>query len=205
MGKGNASILVLHPDEYFQGAVAGAVTTLKAEVSLHAQAYLVQLLGGFIASENFYPTDSEGRPAETLADQLAIALHEDRAELRAQRLRKLGDFSLYVAGFFSDSLNRKLVDVDYYIGMGEAAYGNVAHLEEKRNRAELFAELSKGFPKLVDVLAQISEETGFHPENHQDLLRTYDLWAKTGSERLAKQLARAGIMPNKKPGDREDS
>jgi hypothetical protein len=192
-------IILLHPAEYFQGAVAGAVASLQLQVSEHAQVYLVQLLGHYINTENFYPTDSEGKPAETLTAQLAVALEEESAELKAKRLRQLGDFSLYIAGFFTDSLSRKLVDVDYYIGMGGAAYENAAQLEEKKSKAQLFLELGRKFPDFVDILAQISEETGFNPASHKDLLRVYDLWLKTGSERLAKQLARAGINPVNKP------
>lgn len=204
MKQRSGSIIFLNPSEYFHAAVSGAVTALKCDVSEYSQSYIVHLLSHFISIENFYPTDSEGRPAETLTQQLANALEEESAEARATRLRQLGDFSLYIAGFFTDSLSRKLVDVDYYIGMGGAAYGNVARLEEKRSRAQLFGELAQKFPKYVDILAQISEETGFRPENPQDLLRTYDLWAKTGSERLAKQLVKAGISTVKKESG-EDS
>lgn len=176
--------------------MSGAVATLRHEVSEHAQSYLVQLLGHYINMDNFYPVDSTGRPADTLTQQLAVALEEESAEMRARRLRQMGDFSLYIAGFFTDSLKRKLVDVDYYIGMGGAAYENVARLEEKKPRAQLFLELSRKFPVFVDILGQISEETGFNPGSDRDLLRIYDLWAKTGSDRLAKQLAKAGIVPS---------
>lgn len=192
---GAKNIIYLNPSEYFQGAVAGAVASLRVEVSDHAQSYLVHLLGRFINAESFYPTDTDGRQADTLAQQLAIALEEESPEMRARRLRELGDFSLYVAGFFTDSLRKKLVDVDYYIGMGGAAYENAARLEAVRARAKLLSELGRKFPHFVDILAQISEESGFNPDNNKDLLRTYDLWAKTGSDRLAKQLAKAGIVP----------
>jgi hypothetical protein len=206
LGKDNTgSIIFLNPNEYFQGAVSGAVASLRAEVSEHAQLYLAQLLGRHISMDNFYPKDAEGNPADTLTQQLANALEEEKAEARAARMRQLGDFSLYIAGFFSDSLNRKLVDVDYYIGMGGAAYRTVAQLE-KKSKAELFLELAKKFPQFVEILAQISEETGFNPENNRDLLRTYELWSKTGSERLAKQLAKAGIVATAvKPTKDEDS
>ncbi|MGZ3651691.1 MAG: hypothetical protein ACXVB9_12475 [Bdellovibrionota bacterium] len=200
-------IIFVNPNEYFQGAVSGAVANLRLQVSEHAQHYLVQLLGHFITTENLVPTDASGNPADTLTQQLALALEQAKAEQRAQRLRKLGDYSLYIAGFFSDSLSRKLVDVDYYIGMGCAAYENVAALEEKKNRAELFLELARKFPKFVEILAQISEETGFNPESHRDLLRVYDLWVKTGSKKFANQLVKAGInpaLPIKKTGS-EDS
>lgn len=201
MGKNNTnSIIFVNPNEYFHAAVSGAASSLKIQVSDHAQSYLVRLLGHFISTENFFPTDSEGRPAETLTQQLANALEEESVEARALRLRQMGDFSLYIAGFFTDSLSRKLVDVDYYIGMGGAAYENVAKLE-RSDRAVLFTELARKFPKFVEILSQISEETGFQSDNHRDLLRIYDLWTKTGSERLAKQLAKAGIVPTiSKPG-----
>jgi hypothetical protein len=202
-------IIFLHPTEYFHAAVEGAATTLRVKVSEHAQQYLVQLMHHFINTENFIPVDSEGKPAETLTQQLAIALEEESAAQRALRLRQLGDYSLYVAGFFSDSLSRKLVDIDYYIGMGGAAYENVARLEEKRVRVELFHELSGKFSSFVDILSQISEETGFRPDNHSDLLRVYDLWLKTGSKKFANQLVKAGINPiqalQKKKTGSEDS
>ena len=197
MGKNDvaSSIIFLKPAEYFHGVVAGAISSLNVVASEHAQSYLVNLLSHFMVADNFFPTHADGKPASTLTEQLGIALEETRPEQRALRLRQLGDFSLYVAGFFTDSLSRKLVDVDYYIGMGGAAYENVARLEEKRARAVLFEELGGKFSQFVDVLAQVSEETGFQPDNSQDLLRIYDLWAKTGSERLARQLAKAGIVP----------
>jgi hypothetical protein len=193
---GRSGILILNAGEYFQGVVAGAVTSLKLEVSDHAQLYLAQLLGYFIKMENFYPVDAEGRRADTLAQQLAVALEQESAEERAKRMRQLGDFSLYVAGFFTESFQRKAVDVDYYIGMGGAAYESAARLEDKKAKSDLFFELARRFPDFVEVLSQISEETGFHPSNDKDLLRMYDLWARTGSGRLARKLAKAGIVPS---------
>ena len=120
------SLIFLRPAEYFHGAIAGAMSSLNIKASDYARTYLANLLSQFISMDNLYPTDAEGRKTDTLAMQLASALEEERSEKRAQRLRQMGDFSLYIAGFFSDSLNRKLVDVDYYIGMGGAAYENVA-------------------------------------------------------------------------------
>jgi hypothetical protein len=201
VGRKNVAnnILFVHPSEYFKAAVSGAVVNLRLQVSDQAQQYIVQLLGHFISMENFYPVDGEGKPAETLTQQLAIALEEVKTEQRALRLRQMGDYSLYVAGFFANSLNRKLVDVDYYIGMGGAAYENAALLQEKKTKADLLLELGRKFPLFVEILSQISDETGFKPDNHIDLLRVYELWLKTGSERLAKQLVKAGISPTQPP------
>src|SRR5690606_14847827 len=103
-----ASIIFLKPTEYFHGAVTGALTTLKVSASDHAKNYLINLLSNFIHQEKFYPVDPQGNKVDTLAQQLAHALEEETPEARALRFRQLGDFSLYVAGFFSNSLSRKL-------------------------------------------------------------------------------------------------
>ena len=62
---------------------------------------------------------------EPLALRLGRALGSGGLEQRA-RLRYLGDFSLFTSGFFSDSLSRRAVDVDYYVSMGEFAYGSLS-------------------------------------------------------------------------------
>jgi hypothetical protein len=106
--------------------------------------------------------------------------------------------SLYVAGFFQDSLNRKLVDVDYYIGMGGAAYQQVAVRTYEDTLRDLYLELADKFGAFVDVLAEVSDKTSQRTE--KDILRLYELWLKTRSERAAKALQEAGIVPNETIG-----
>lgn len=196
--KQSSSLLLVRPAEYFHGALSGALSQLKIKVSEHAQSYVVGLLTKFLTVENLYPNSEEGSKSSdtTLVAQLASALEEESQEAKRARFRHMGDYSLYIAGFFSDSLNRKLVDVDYYIGMGGTAYEAAAQLHEKDQEVVLFSELAKKFPQFVDALAQVSEESSF-PKDPSDLLRKYEIWSKTGSERLAKQLARAGIVLDK--------
>ena len=55
------------------------------------------------------------------------------SEQRA-RLRNLGDFSLFMSGFFPDSFRRRVVDVDYYVSMGEYAYGSLSRRDAGRVR-----------------------------------------------------------------------
>ena len=76
-------------------------------------------------------------------------------------LQRVGDTSLFVAGFFGDGFARKLVDVDYYIDMGGAAYGwlseNVRGTVRGRAFSGVFAELARKFRDFVDVLAEIRD------------------------------------------------
>src|SRR6185503_19084448 len=107
--------------------------------------------------------------------------------------RRIGDVSLYVGGYFQESLNRKVVDVDYYIDIGGRAYGLVAGAEEPSHRS-VYSELALKFKNLIDVLAEVSDQT--QPRTEKDLLRLYELWVRTRSDRAAKALKEAGILPN---------
>src|SRR3989344_7658807 len=192
-------LLLINPNEYFHALLTGALDELRVKLSEHAKFYVVHLLSHFISADNLFERNSEGKPEDpTLVLKLADAMSAAGAEVRRSRLKELGDCSLYIAGYFSHSLERKLVDVDYYIGMGGAAYTEAASIPGKMSTSEVFAELGSRFPALVDVLGQVSEESFLNQhsgDDHDALLRIYDLWSKTGSERLAKQLARAGILP----------
>lgn len=111
----------------------------------------------------------------------------------------LGDFSLFISGFYSDSLRRRAVDLDYYVSMGEYAYSSLAARGEDAF-GEVYAELGRKFVPFMDVLTDISERTG--NTSAQDVLRLYERWLRTGSSRTGKQLAERGIAPNPSIGKR---
>lgn len=196
LAKPNSALkLVVHPQEYFHELVLSALSRQNLKPLPETEFYLVNLLNHFIVTDHLYARDASGNIIEEpLALQFMEALELQHAQERRAVLRFIGDVALYVSGFFQDSLTRKRVDVDYYISMGKQAYGNVIDLEEERARRAVYAELSERFSKFVDVLAEIGEKTQLTTE--KDLLRVYDLWVRTGSERAAESLKRNGIIPN---------
>jgi hypothetical protein len=108
----------------------------------------------------------------------------------------VGDRSLFISGFFGDSLNRSLVDVDYYIQLGECAYGCLAR-QQREAMGEVFDELAEKFTAFVDVLGEVSERTSL--TSNRDLMRLYERWLRTGSARSARVLASKGIVPHAQP------
>jgi hypothetical protein len=96
-----------------------------------------------------------------------------------------------------DGFARKLVDVDYYIDMGGAAYGrlhdNVRGTREGRAFGSVFAELAAKFTDFVDVLAEIRDSG---KAAAIDVLRVYEVWLRTRSRRAARQLREHGLEPN---------
>lgn len=185
--------------EFFRGLLSKAIENQRAQVQPFTELYLVNLLHEFLLSEALYTQADDGTwQRKPLAFLLKEAL-EEAGPARVHMLRRLGDTSLFVSGFFPDSLARRssLVDVDYYIAMGGRAYDAVGVLAARHAAAEktLWEELSEKFALLVDLLNEVSERTA--ASTNAGLLRLYQRWMKTGSERLANLLVHQGVIPRK--------
>lgn len=183
--------------EYFNGCVTAALSHQHVAAGEETVFYIVNLLTYYTRAENLF-TGSEPRTVcQPLALIYAQAVEATTAEARQASLKQLGDMALVVAGLFSASLSRKLVDVDYYIAMGGAAYGFLADSATGTVRGKVFAtvfgELSVKFQSFVDVLTEVSENSslGARP----DVMRLYEVWLKTGSKRAAARLRELGVEP----------
>jgi hypothetical protein len=185
-------VALISAQEYFKDLLGEAIARQKVAVGAETQFYLVNLLSDFLSADKlFAPQDDGSKEQEPLALMLARALDGPK-EAQVPALRKLGDVSLYVSGFWSDSLSRSAVDVDYYIRMGGAAYGKVAELTPARSARPLYGELSARFNALVDVLGEVAEHTAM--VTNTGVVRLYERWIKTGSTRLARLLGQQGVV-----------
>ena len=173
------------PIEYFKDLVNGALARQRLSAGELTSFYVVHLLASFLER----PANDDGEP---LALKLARALDAGGARQRAS-LKQIGDLSLFIAGFFSESLNRKLVDVEYYASIGGSAYHALSRVETD-TFSPVFAELGTKFVDFVDVLSEVSERTSC--ATNTDLLRLYEKWIKTGSRRSGQLLAERGVVPN---------
>jgi hypothetical protein len=155
--------------------------------------YLVQLLAAYAA---------HGIEDAPLALKLAEAADAD-PRTRRRSLREIGDTSLYVSGFWADSLADKLVDADYYIQLGGSAYGELARGGAGWTAdpfGAVFGELAANFVRFVEVLAIVSRRTT-HPTSNEDVLRLYQRWQRTKSASAAARLAALGVVPGAVKGD----
>jgi hypothetical protein len=190
-----ALTLVAQPQDFFRELVTSALGRQRIAAQPATEFYLVNLLNQFITTDRLFPKDAQGvAREEPLALMIKEALEEPLPQAQRALFRQIGDVSLYVAGYFQESLNRKLVDLDYYIGLGGTAYRHVAARVDEESSRGLYAELADKFARFVDVLAEISDKTA--PRSEKDLLRLYEVWVRTRSERAARALQEAGILPN---------
>lgn len=178
------------PAEYFKDLVESALSRQRLRANELTSYYLVDLLCRFMQPDRRIPFYDD--TSEPLALRLRRALESGGMEQRV-RLRNLGDFSLFTSGFFADSLNRRAVDVDYYVSMGEYAYGSLSRRDSDAF-VDVFTELARKFVAYMDVLADISERTG--AARSPDVLRLYERWLRTGSARDGQRLVERGVVPN---------
>jgi hypothetical protein len=187
-GESEALSMVLRREsaiEYFKELVDGALANQHVDAGELTAFYVVHLLSAFVRRAG------EGA-REPLGPKLVAALESSGIRQRAT-LKEIGDASLCVSGFFSDSLRRKLVDVDYYVTIGGQAYNALSRYESDAF-SPVFAELADKFAAFVDVLSEVSERTSC--TSNTDLLRLYERWLRTGSRRSGQLLLERGVVPN---------
>jgi hypothetical protein len=183
--------------EYFVEVVGDAIRARKVDATDGAQSYLVSLLADYAKPD---PREQEAldRPLAFLLDE---ALHTVDTGERFDRLRALGDGVLYSCGFFAEHFEARGVDPAYVMGIGTTAYGAASSMLRVRieeQRLDVYGELSQKFRCFVDVVADVAEATIAHgATTSKQMLKLYERWLKTGSDRLAHALSSHGLVPTR--------
>jgi hypothetical protein len=181
------------PLEFFKAQVEGAMERQHLKTSVWTSYYIVQMLAGYVARRDNSALGLPGLDDEPLGLRLVRALQAEGAAQR-EELRSIGDASLFLVGFFADSLQRRLADIDYYISLGGSAYGRLAQSEDDAF-SDVFGEMANKFVPLTDVLADVSERARLN--RNRDVLRIYERWLRNRSRRDGEWLAERGIVPNR--------
>jgi hypothetical protein len=192
--------------EFFRDAFHAASEHQHLDIDEQAEQYVVNLLTMFSRADALYERTPDGLRIRPLAHMLADALEAPNAGARQRGLQRLGDVSLFVAGFFARSFARKLIDIDYHIAMGGNAYSSLADTLQRtlsgRCVAAVYAQLAQKFHGLVDALNEVSDMS--YRYSDADILRLYEIWMKTGSPRANGLLRQLGVQPVAAAGARRE-
>jgi hypothetical protein len=180
-------------EDYFRQEILSVFKNQKVRAHPNTEYYLVRLLSDFGRSEQLYNSEQEDQALAILYLQSL----QDNGLSGLKLIKQIADFALYISGFFQDSLQRQNIDLSYYVAMGGNAYRRLHSRARDTNHgehfAETFRELSQGFVRFVDVLAEVSERSKLSTDI--GLLRLYEKWLSTKSERLKAKLKALGIDP----------
>ena len=180
-------------ETFFRQALDDSLKQQHVSIRAQTTEYLVSMLTIFSKTEALFEPTEDGLGLKTLAEMLGETLTVETDAERNAILQRLGDISLFVAGFLSRGFERRTVDVDYHVAMGGRAYGSLARSQRgtRGALAQVFGELAGKFQPLVDVLNDIGDAA--YAYSPRDILRLYEVWLKTGSERARKLLRRLGV------------
>jgi hypothetical protein len=182
--------------EFFREGLTKALAHQHVTLDDHTSYYVVSLLALYARTEVSHGNMRAGQRWVSLTELLGQASSATSAAERGVLLQRLGDISLFVAGFFPHGFERRLVDVDYHIAMGGRAYGMLAAAPisgPRRSLSAVFAELARKFQPVVDAIGEISDSARIWRPH--DVLRLYELWLKTGSRRAQGLLHQLGVAP----------
>ena len=187
--------------EFFRDSLRSALDHQRLAVGGETEQYVVNLLTLFARSEALFEPTPDGPRIKPLVVMLGEALEARTADARCAGLQRLGDVSLFIAGFFARGFARKLIDIDYHIAMGGRAYETLSGALGRGPRSVLgsvYGELASKFQPMVDALNEVSESGYKHSD--RDILRLYEIWMKTGSRRAQQLLRDLGVTAT--PGAR---
>lgn len=188
------SFVFLTPEQHFSEVVQEACKNRQIKTPPAVEMYLVQLLGHYLDSRNLHkPLQDQSleKPFDTFAEMYLTAINSENPKNK-ELMRIVADRSLYLTGFFADSLQRKTVDIDYYIEIGSAAYSNLHSWSREDSLSDVYMTFSKRFGDFVEVLNYISEKSLV--QANQDVLRLYDRYMRTGSELAREKLNELGVV-----------
>lgn len=164
------SFQTLSSDAQWHSLVHDAQAKAHLHLSEMLEHYLVVLLSRFT------------RRAESLCEAVAphyLEAMRNEGQQRPKELRDVGDTCLLLSGLFPGRTSKLAVNTDYYIGLGQSAYGEAAtHLDTDDH--PLFLTLAQRFVSAMDVLMAIrlmSNDNAMLP----DALSAYELNQQHGS------------------------
>ena len=182
---------------FFHGVVEDAIKARRVDATDGATSYLVSLLSDY-AKPGAGAEEALARPLSFLLDE---AMHTPAPAQRFERLRTLGDGVLYSCGFFGDHFEARGVDQGYLIGIGSVAYGaasSMLRVPAEVKQPDIYRELADKFASFVAVLMEIAAASiAQGVAGSRDLVKVYERWLRTGSDRLAKALTSHGFMPTR--------
>ena len=148
---------------------------------LNIKSYLIDLLCFYLYSEQLF----EKKNGETKSHEKTIIEWYKKSLCSSPReklylFKKIGDFSLYLSGFFREAVKKKLVHLSYYEEIGRTAYYYVS--QSYPPKSNIFKDLAKEFPKISEILFFIQKRSSRQNQTKY-LLNTTDKTSKN-SENL---------------------
>ena len=131
----------------------------KSPVSKEKIFYSSLVMDKFSHAEMFFEHDGERLRDKVLGVKLLEASQLSQRK-KKEVVKDVAETSLFLCGYFSDSLNRKIVDISYYRDLGQTAYRMLDGLVPSFYEINSFYQsVSYQFDMLAKLMQIVSEST----------------------------------------------
>mgnify|MGYP001545965778 FL=1 len=178
--------------EYFRTQLHLYADYLKPKPQEDTLWYVGEMMVRFSRSDHYfdyYNGALQNRPLALLyGDATTASSHHERCLI----LQRLGDMALFVGALFPERHARHGIKLDYFVGMGSAAYDYLA--EQSNKNRHIFRELTQQFVKIIELIAAAACRRT--KKSDAELIQLYERWRETHDPLIAKQLKACGIDVN---------
>jgi hypothetical protein len=124
----------------------------------------------FSQSKEYFETNGDKVRDKTLGKKLLECGHMSKVSQKRE-LRDIGDTALLLCGFFSQSLNRKIVDLNYYHDIGKMAYRRLNGIIPDAFQVNSFYDiLSNTFKEMTLMMTIVSNQTNMVSDSDQSII-----------------------------------
>lgn len=153
--------------------------------------YSSEVLDKFALSQDFFEF-SDGRVREKILGTKLLAASQMSREEQKKIYKEVADMSLLVCGYFSESVNKKIVDTQYYAQLGKMAYGHLNSCSPGfLDIPSFYAMIATCFESMTTLLALLANKNRTGEDNTLIFRKILKEEPVTDKEMLM-----SGILPN---------
>lgn len=146
--------IIESPSEFFNELIERIAIDNSISLNDALKFYLVALLSENVNPETLLRKSDKhpyaGQPLSMIFGQALMEM----AGKKAQMLKYVGDYTLYMGGYFSDSLKKGIVNYSYYVSIGEDAFGYLSSISKQKHVADLYNDIFNNFVGLLLLLKE---------------------------------------------------
>ena len=120
--------------------------------------YSSEIMERFGESKKYFTISGNGKIEEKTLGMKLLESSNLPNRTQARELQDIGETSLFLCGYFSESLNNKLLGVRYYEDIGRMAYGRLDYFTPKaydvKSFYNLFANAFKRITLIINLFSK---------------------------------------------------
>jgi len=160
------SIIVENLESHFFEKLQNQNLKLTCPIPESILYYSSKVLVEYSSSEMFFDQENGKNKRKVLGEKILNASSLSSSK-KIEAYKEIGDTSLVICGYFSHSLNRKILPLSYYESIGKMAYQRLDGLVPfELGVPKFYKTLATSFNSLMNILEGVSKMDQSDPKQH---------------------------------------